>query len=896
MYPQGTLPIWRLTFSDGTSALASGDHLWHVWRRKRKPRVMTTVQLAATDLIDETDNGGYRWRIPMTAPVQYPDQELPIDPYTLGALIANGYLAGPTPASVNLTTPDEEVHARVRLSYSVQAKQYGAYCPRMSFARERDLYEALGDLGLRTLSAGKFIPDPYLEASVEQRVALLQGLMDGDGSSRGGGRRSINYHTTSRRLANDVQRLVWSLGGTAGVSSKDRTQPTTGKRYTEFQVNILLPTTIEPFHSSRKKRTDQPRRTFEPHRSIVSIEPAGDAECQCISVEADDGLYVIGEEHIVTHNTTVIAELAKREIAAGGRVLLMAHRNELIEQMADACVAVNPAGPPPALIGGPHRGDPGAPIVSATVQSLQKEASLERIGMRDLVIVDEAHHAPANTYRKVLDHFEALGGRRVGFTATMVRHAPTTGERPLREIWNQVVFERDVLWAIENGFLLRPEGVTVDLPDLDVSSLHVGDGEITDSEAEEAMLRETTLNATVEAVLERTGDMSTIVFGASMEHCKKLAEALVGLGVSAEVVVGPTTVKERRGIYSRFRAGKTRVLVTVDVLTEGADFPRCEVVVLARPTKSQIRLVQCVGRGLRPHTFEDGRVKERALVVDLVGAGTLGLIVKTQLDPQRREQQEEDELSLGCGCIQPCAGDCEFSCTGVGCDCRCSCAEIEAGEMPALEAEPTVPCTCTCRLAFSICRCGCVCDTHRVDPLETFDPVSGTVVATENLRVSDSKWSTRTATVRWTRHPRGLVRPVYKIDGRRGAIILADMRGVPGTEPGKDWGFGFFDSIVRRMFWISTTGEWVEPGPQAYLMGMSLSEADAAAERFFPGHLRDASRGTPGAADVGLAERLGVADARSLDRRDLADMIAFAQADYWIPLFDVPDAPQVPAA
>lgn len=588
--------------------------------------------------------------------------------------------------------------------------------------------------------------------------------------------------------------------------------------------------------------------------------------------------------------TSVIAELARREVVDNRRVLLVAHRNELIEQMADAVVAVNPYGPPPAMIGGPHHGNPDTAIVSATVQSLQNTRALLRLGQRDLVIVDEAHHAVARTYRKVLDHYADLGARRAGFTATMVRHAPAKGEPPLRSVWSEVVFERDILWAIQNGFLLPPEGVTVDLPDLDVNALGKGNKEITDDEAESAMMRETTLNATVEAVLDRTGNLSTIVFGASMAHCAQLAESLVQLGVTAEVVVGPTSVRERSGIYSRFRTGQTRVLVTVDVLTEGADFPRCEVVVLARPTRSQSRLIQCVGRALRPHVFANGRVKERALVVDLVGAGSLGLIVKSRLDIEQRRRDDDDEAGLGCGCQQPCSGvQCAFSCTGVGCECQCTCADADdetgSGSPKSTTAEP---CTCSCALAFGLCRCGCECDMHRVDPLRTFDPVTGVAEAAGRKHRGDAPWSQRTSSIRWTQHPRGLVRPIYREKGQKGVLMLSDMRGQEGTLAGRDWAFGFYDTSVRRMFWVGIDGGWHEPGPDCYLRGFTLSEADDLAQQLFAGHMRDQNRSEATTAQQQLARSLGVPDVEGLDRRDLSDMIALAQGDYWLPEFPPP--------
>lgn len=579
--------------------------------------------------------------------------------------------------------------------------------------------------------------------------------------------------------------------------------------------------------------------------------------------------------------SSVAAELARREVTAGGRVLMMAHRNELIEQLSGTVSVVNPSGPAPSIIGGGYRGDSDAQIVVATVQSLQRGHALLDLGPRDLVIVDEAHHSTAPTYLKVFEHFS--DARRAGFTATMTRLAPTKGEPALREVWNEVVFERDIVWAVQNGYLIAPTGVTVELPDLDVDTIHAGDGEISDDEAADAMMQATTLNATIEAVIAHTAGISTIVFGASKQHCAEVTAALVSAGISAEIVVGETTTRERAGIYRRFHGGQTRVLVTVDVLTEGADFPRCEAVVLARPTRSQSRLVQCVGRALRPHTFECGRVKDRALVVDLVGAGSLGLIVKTDLDRTHTGKQS------GCTCPQPCFGNCGMDCTGRGCDCLCDCAAEPSGDGQGDPEADGVACTCSCAsLSFGMCRCGCGCSMHRVDPLITFDPVTGATTSPKKRRKTDSPWSQRTATIRWAGHPRGLVRPVYRSAGHKGVLLLADMRGVPGTVAGKDWALGFFDSTVRRMTWVNIHGQWQEPANDCYLQGYSLAEADELANRLFPDHMRDQPRKAPSAAQVALARSLGVPDAEALDSRDLSDMLALARADPYLPVFDRP--------
>lgn len=556
--------------------------------------------------------------------------------------------------------------------------------------------------------------------------------------------------------------------------------------------------------------------------------------------------------------STVIAELARRELATGGRVLMLAHRNELIEQMADAVLAVNPYGPTPELIGGPHHGSHEAQIISATVQSLQRSESRERLGHRDLLIIDEAHHAVASTYLKIIEHFGTT--RRAGFTATMTRMQPTKDEPSLRSVWDEVVYERDIRWAIDNGFLLPPYGLTVTLPELDVDNIHAGDGEITDDEASDAMMVEATLNATVAAVVDRTSGLSTIVFGSSITHCRAVTERLVRAGVTAEVVVGTTTSRDRAGIYHRFQSGQTRVLVTVDVLTEGADFPHCEAVVLARPTRSQPRLVQCVGRGLRPHTFHDGRVKERALVVDLVRAGTLGLIVETKLDRLPTTKTSTATICEMC-CVQPC------TCTG-----------------GISVSEPGPPCRCRCNTTSGICRCGCKCDTHRIEPLVDFDPITGERSVHPVLR-GDAPWSVRTKTIRWSRHERGLVRPIYRSNGSKGILLLSDIRGLDGVAPGMGWAFGFRDTDIHQTFWIGTDGEWHQPGSNNFLQGMSLPQADDTAQKLFSGHMKDITRSAPSESQMKFAARLKITAADELDRRDLSDLIALAQADELLPLF-----------
>jgi len=239
----------------------------------------------------------------MTAPIQHSHRSLPVEPYTLGALIANGSL---TNGSAQISTPDPAVIERIRQHYRVPAwdpalAQAGGYCPHASV---RMLIGAIRALGLDVHSGEKFIPSEYLLGSVDQRVALLQGLMDCDGSSEGSSSRRVRYSTSSRRLAEDMRELVASLGGTANIHWYAR-----AGQADEGHVGIMLPETIEPFHTPAKRR-GKARKHTEPRRAIVSVERVEDREIRCISVAAAGHLYVVGRDHIVTHNTQFLINIA----------------------------------------------------------------------------------------------------------------------------------------------------------------------------------------------------------------------------------------------------------------------------------------------------------------------------------------------------------------------------------------------------------------------------------------------------------------------------------------------------------------------------------------------------------------------------------------------------------
>lgn len=293
IYDRGELDVYEVKFNDGASVTVDDDHLWTV--RASKGWVTYDTRTLRTQKHLQTPEGWNRYQIPLVDHVQHPVFDLPIEPYMLGVLLANGHLDG-TPV---IRTNDEFVRSQVFTIAShygetvKEATSENSTAQGIAVHGMRDRLRFLGLYGTR--SGTKFIPEQYLRADSPARAELLSGLMDCDGSS---GART-NYHTTSRRLAEGVIELVRSLGGIARLYELDR-EHSDGRPYTEFTVRILIRAC--PFRTPAKSLIWKTPTKLS--RRMVSIEPAGQAQVRCIKVAAEDSLYVI-KDHVVTHNTTL---------------------------------------------------------------------------------------------------------------------------------------------------------------------------------------------------------------------------------------------------------------------------------------------------------------------------------------------------------------------------------------------------------------------------------------------------------------------------------------------------------------------------------------------------------------------------------------------------------------
>jgi superfamily II DNA or RNA helicase len=342
------------------------------------------------------------------------------------------------------------------------------------------------------------------------------------------------------------------------------------------------------------------QRIVDEHRAwtpVTSIEPSA---IRRIDAQVDDSHAFIGNG-IINHNTVVLATLPKLLSLRNGDVtLVVAHRDELIEQTVDKMRAENPD----AIIGiekAERRAPEDANIVVATVQTLSEkrlETFVQRFHRRiALFVIDEAHHAAAPSYRAIVDAILAQRPEAMvlGFTAT-----PNRGDGVrLVDVFEKIVYSMDARKAIDAGYLVPVKSYAVaTTTNLDDIASRGGDfviGQLA------AAVNTVDRNARIVAAYKQhTPGLKALVFTASVEHARDVAEEFVAAGVRAEWASGETPKDEREKIVRDFRNGDCDVLVNCGLYLEGFDVPSVQVILNARPTKSTTLYTQITGRALRP--------------------------------------------------------------------------------------------------------------------------------------------------------------------------------------------------------------------------------------------------------------------------------------------------------
>ena len=306
VFPQGKKKVYRVEMNDGAWTRCGEEHLWEVQtqrdRMMGRSRVLSLKQIMEKGL---TKDDGTRFKVPLVSPLLFDKKEVPLDPYLLGALIANAHLGSSVEHSGD--TQQRKALKPYLLGTKLVGRDDCTFRLATKPGRPNPVVRAIRSLGLsKTLSYNKFVPKDYLLGSKEQRLALLQGLMDNDGTISADGM-AVEYNTTSPQLADDVLFLVRSLGGSAWMSKRVPTfVDKTGKKRkgrVDHRIRMALPKEIVPFRIPRKRSRYVPRTKYPASHGIskVILEPQKE-ESVCIRVEHPRHLYVT-RDLILTHNT-----------------------------------------------------------------------------------------------------------------------------------------------------------------------------------------------------------------------------------------------------------------------------------------------------------------------------------------------------------------------------------------------------------------------------------------------------------------------------------------------------------------------------------------------------------------------------------------------------------------
>lgn len=316
-----------------------------------------------------------------------------------------------------------------------------------------------------------------------------------------------------------------------------------------------------------------------------------------------------------------------------GRTLILAHRDELIGQAVKKVREVWP-GADVGIVKAAQN-DVNARVVVASVQTLARERRLTKLldacddsdsllggaSCFDLVVVDEAHHTAADSYRRILEGLgagEDDGPLLLGVTAT-----PDRGDgQGLDDLFDEVVWNYDILWGIRSGWLADVRAKRVVLDRFNIGDVKVRRGEYDAGSAGMALELADAPQHIVAAWMEHALGRRTLVFTPTVALAASVRDAFLHAGVRAAMVSGTTDLDERRALLHGYATGHIDVMVNCMVLTEGFDEPRTDCIVVARPTKSRSLFTQMIGRGTRKHPEKD-----HLLVLDVVGNSNVHSLV-----------------------------------------------------------------------------------------------------------------------------------------------------------------------------------------------------------------------------------------------------------------------------
>ena len=331
--------------------------------------------------------------------------------------------------------------------------------------------------------------------------------------------------------------------------------------------------TLRPY---QQNLVDDVRNAIRSHRSVLMQSPTGSGK------------------------TAMLVMMMERAAQRGKRAFFIVHQTELLQQTSAALWSQRLEH---GMIA-PGKRHSKLPVQVASVQTLVRR--LDQYPEPDLIIIDEAHRAAANTYRKVIEAYP--NAIVIGLTATPER----TDGKGLADLFETIVEGPSIQQLIRAGYLSEYELISPPTQ-VDITGVHTRGGDYDSKELEVVLDKPTITGDAVAAYKQFANGVRCVVMCVSIKHAEHVAESYRNAGVAAEVIKGDMIKTDRGGVLDRFRSGETLVLCNVELMVVGVDIPAIGAIQWLRPTQSLIVFMQGNGRGLRPH---DG--KDKLIILDQV--------------------------------------------------------------------------------------------------------------------------------------------------------------------------------------------------------------------------------------------------------------------------------------
>jgi len=549
---------------------------------------------------------GWRVGVEFNAREIHPD----LPPYILWVWLGDGGSRGDGFATCDWEIAFALTQYAKSLGHHIRCDQTGDKCPMVHVTtrvkpgrgiRNNRFKRALHELGLL---GNKHVPFSYKSNTRAVRLEVLAGLLDTDGHLGSGS--CYDFINANETIADDVCFLARSVGLAAYKTPCRKTCGNNGVSGDYFRVCVSGETSIVPCRIKRQIAHSR-RQKKDALVTGFTVEPVGVGDYYGFEIDGDR-LFLLGD-FTVTHNTIIFSQVAREMVAAGGRVLILAHTEELLDQAADKLERST------GLVSEREKAAESASlqasVVIASVQTLTKHTRL--CGFPDdhfaLVVVDEAHRSLAPSYLKILNYFHfgrqslaadwkapAVGepyahkAKILGVTAT-----PDRGDkRSLGRFYQRIVFDYGLLPACRAGYLVRPISVQIplriDLRNVKISRSPHG----ADFDAKELSVRISPfLGEIARHVFARAGDRKIVLFLPGVETARLMSEALNAAGMVAQFVSGACTDRTEKMAWFA-RAGRGHAICNAMLLTEGWDCPDVSCVCVLRPTKLAGLYRQCV--------------------------------------------------------------------------------------------------------------------------------------------------------------------------------------------------------------------------------------------------------------------------------------------------------------